>query len=633
VVEFEVVQGGAELDRRVDVTNETGVASTGLRLGSALGTVRVRARVVDVEISPVEFEAHAVEPPLLSSVPTPVRAGEVIEITGSSFNPVAENNVVLFDGVRGIVTAVGDTALSVRVPSCLPSRNVEVQVRVGSAASGRLGTTVEGSSERLRLQRGEVHDLDGTDGSACITLESAFFERYLLVAQSAGRVAGARYDAELRGLAADVAVAAKSPDGVAYAVAPDPAGASQDWHHRLRAREDVLARTASTRRPAAASGAVPAVGHERTFRVAGRGSSFADVEAVARDVGEYAAIYVDRRVDDVVDEDFVVLMSGLFDDPIHDVVTETFGAHSDIDGNDRIIILFTPEVNLLTDRGDDGFVAGFFFGIDLLPENGNSNEGEIFYMVAPDPNGTYSDPRLAQNLVRQLPPILAHEFQHMIHFNQRVLIRGGRGTDALWLSEGLATMAEDRFAQATEGGAYDYLATNLDRAARYLSAPSDVSLTVTAGSGTLAERGAGWLFTRYLWERSDPGLLAALTQTTLTGIENVESVTGGVWEELLADWAVAVQSEFLGAQSLAPELTYPVLNLQSRLNDRDHGVSRPETLQTDDFARTARLWAGGTAYWQLEIEGGRPLALNVGALGGGPVDPAAELRLRLVRIR
>ena len=42
-----------------------------------------------------------------------------------------------------------------------------------------------------------------------------------------------------------------------------------------------------------------------------------------------------------------------------------------------------------------------------------------------------------------VPSILAHEFQHMIHHNERIIERGASNREAVWLSEGLAHMAED----------------------------------------------------------------------------------------------------------------------------------------------------------------------------------------------
>ena len=73
-----------------------------------------------------------------------------------------------------------------------------------------------------------------------------------------------------------------------------------------------------------------------------------------------------------------------------------FGNPSDVDGNGRIILLFTGEVNKLTPADSPGgFVGGFFFAGDYFPKTGpvdqsctESNNGEIVYLLAPDPTGT-----------------------------------------------------------------------------------------------------------------------------------------------------------------------------------------------------------------------------------------------------
>src|SRR5690606_6916213 len=120
----------------------------------------------------------------------------------------------------------------------------------------------------------------------------------------------------------------------------------------------------------------------------------------------------------------------IFDDPIYSTVAGLFGPPTDVDGNNRIIILFTPRVNALTERGAEGFVAGYFYGCDLVDANRcrDTNRAEIFYSMVPDPQGQFGDPRSRAVVQRTVPGILAHEFQHMIHFGQKGSL------DVLWLS-------------------------------------------------------------------------------------------------------------------------------------------------------------------------------------------------------
>ena len=86
-------------------------------------------------------------------------------------------------------------------------------------------------------------------------------------------------------------------------------------------------------------------------------------------------------------------------------------------------------------------ILGFFFGLDLLPSQQHSNDGEIFYGVVP---GTVtSGCTISKSFATaNLPGVFIHEFQHMISFNQHVLVRGGTVEDT-WLNEGLSHFAEE----------------------------------------------------------------------------------------------------------------------------------------------------------------------------------------------
>ena len=109
-------------------------------------------------------------------------------------------------------------------------------------------------------------------------------------------------------------------------------------------------------------------------------------------------------------------------------IVAAFGAESDIDSNGVVLILLTPKVNALVTRPDcqTSYVTGFFFGADIDPSfRAQYNNGEVFYGMVPDSLGSVSC-AYSPNLVRQLITVtFIHEFQHMISFNQHVLLRGG----------------------------------------------------------------------------------------------------------------------------------------------------------------------------------------------------------------
>ena len=355
---------------------------------------------------------------------------------------------------------------------------------------------------------------------------------------------------------------------------------------------------------------------------------------MAEYVGSRAVLYVDETSpvgglapDDL--EDF----ARRFDEVIYPTVTDAFGSESDLDGNQRVVILFTPTVNRLTARGSDGFVGGFYYGIDLLPDREGSNHGEIFYSLVPDPAGQFSDPRPKDELLEVTPAVLAHEFQHMVHFNERVLMLEAASTEALWLSEGLAQMAEELVAREYElaenaFGTRLFREGNTGRARRYLFDPSAVSLLVAGGIGTLEERGAGWLHVLYLSAQKGADVLGQLTRTTTTGTDNVTARAGVPWEELLADWWTATYVD--GREAVGPRLTYPGLDLRELLGD-DY-VLGPETLGSADFTRSGSLWSSSVQYYIVVPTLQGSVTLRLGGEAGGASPSGAALRMRVIRL-
>ena len=230
------------------------------------------------------------------------------------------------------------------------------------------------------------------------------------------------------------------------------AGTSAFGRGRKRSLQPAPAQAApSAGQPGATEpAAVPALGERRTFQVWRGANDFEDVSAVAEWIGAEVAIFVDENAPSGgFDADDYEEFAGRFDDVIYPEVTDLFGGPSDLDANERVIVLFTPVVNSLTPSGSTGFIGGFFFGNDLLPENTGSNRGEVFYALVPDPTGIHSDPRTRKTVLDVVPAVLAHEFQHMVQFNQRFLLLDA-GQEALWLAEALAQMAEEVVARRYE---------------------------------------------------------------------------------------------------------------------------------------------------------------------------------------
>ncbi len=653
VVEWTVVEGsGAVLDPGTSRSDSTGLATVRLRLGTALGQYGVEARLRDQPDRFVEFEAWAVLAPQLTALSaTTADAGQIITLDGDNFSAIASHNLVLFSGIRGSVVAAGPTQLSVTVPACLPSRTVTVSVRLGGQASGLLPLAVEASGEVLDFDFGADTTVVLGDGPSCVRLGEG---NWLAVAQSVSSIGAARFDYRLTGLRPTAEIVASrqvspparlvvrsSVDAAAY---PRNDAGREEWKLFLRGLEKQLLGTkpSSTKGPALSPPERgPDVGDRRDFQVVNADGEFDQVTAEVRVISERAILYLDVEALASLPQADVERFGAIFDDPIYSVDVGAFGATSDVDDNDKVIILFTPSVNRLTEPGSGDFIGGFFFGLDLFTEADNSNAGEVFYVMVPDPAGQYGNVQSLSLIQTTVPAILAHELQHMIHHNERIIERDGERADALWLSEGLAQMGEDLVGEGLRRRgspeAADYQKGNWRRANRFLEDPGDVSLIVATGQGTLGERGAGWLFVRYLRDQAgSDAVLASLTQTTRTGIDNVETVTGASWEELFSDWstAIAVEAQLTGSTGLAvrPALQYPGVDLVEVFTEGVGSYSLTPTLITvGDFYADGRLWSSSGAHFLLGSgEGG--LAVSLSGEEGGVAPLQAGLRLKIVRL-
>jgi len=319
-------------------------------------------------------------------------------------------------------------------------------------------------------------------------------------------------------------------------------------------------------------------------------------------------------------------------------VERAYGSPSDLDGSGRIVLLFTPAVNRLTPRGSGALVAGFFFAGDLSPTDGSA-PAERFYAAVPDPGGAHADPLDRDFLIQALPAVLAHEFQHMVHYNQRVLLGGAERVEALWLQEALAQMAEELVAEEFDQlgdakSAVRYRAGNLDRAQRYLTETGLASLTVTSRTGSLAERGGGWLFARYVTDHfGGEAALGRMTRSTALGSATVVEATGESWSRTFSDFSVALYLDGLN-EVFPSRFGYLAFDLREILTGVNSGYPlAPERLGQGTFARTGNLRSASSHYFVLAPDGPGELAITfVGEDGAAPPQESG-LQVRVVRQR
>lgn len=638
-VRWRIVSGsGATLTAGTSLTDEEGLARTQLRLGSGLGDYAVRATLAGGS-GHVEFRARAAAAPSISSIGSgTANAGESIRISGLGFSPTIADNDVSFSGVRATVLSAAANELQVRVPSCLPAGTYSVVAQLGTVESAPVALSVAGTRPApLKLAPG-AHATVGADQAACLRLAMPAGSEFLMVAHNASDRSG--FEAAFQFIGVPRVATSTLHRGAEPEVAAAPVDLSPETRIRLLERE--IAPEEFLRAGAHSAQAViraPQIGDRRSFEVLKAAGGFAKVTAEVRAIGTHAVVYRDLQAPDggFTDAD-LASFAAILDDPIRTTVVNAFGAPSDIDNNGRVAILFTPVVNSWTPRASGSFFAGFFYGNDLTNRTG-SNKGEVFYSLVPDPRGEFGDARSAELVKRTVPPVLAHELQHMIGYNQRVLVRNGRQED-LWLDEALAHTAEDLVARAFAARddlarARQFHAGNLDRALDFLYGADGTSLISNVRPGSVEERGAQWTFIRYLMSRFGDQVVTALTQTTRSGVANVTAVTGAPWSDVYAAWSTSVWAD--DAPALRGLTVDPMLKNNGIDLWRDLGRTglplTPSIVSADGFTRRGRLTASSSSYFRMVEPTGAESEANLSYTAGLGRRPTADAKLTLTVLR
>lgn len=158
--------------------------------------------------------------------------------------------------------------------------------------------------------------------------------------------------------------------------------------------------------------------------------AFEQTTAILRVIGKHCYVYVAE--DQSVSQKAVARIQNKFDTIIYPTNTKCFGNEwkPGIDGDNRIYLLLSDIQDGYQNK-NDGYVAGYFFAGDEMmqaefPSHSKvrSNEKEIIYI------DTYPCDPEADDYME----IVAHEFQHMIHYNQD-------SKETTWVNEGCSQIA------------------------------------------------------------------------------------------------------------------------------------------------------------------------------------------------
>ena len=362
------------------------------------------------------------------------------------------------------------------------------------------------------------------------------------------------------------------------------------------------------------------------------------------------------------DADYARIAAG-YDTLVAAVEDAAFGTPTDIDANGKVVIFFTRAVNELTAPGASTVVTGYFHPRDLLPRTDAfgapfcpaSNEREMFYMPVPDPNGTVNGNKWSLGPVDSLTMrTLAHENQHLVNFGRRLYVNNAVVDEEPWLNEGLSDIAvelvfdhaaglsprqniggEHFGTQPFDGLFSMYMASSFADLGVFLQDPQTYS-PYSSGydPGT---RGAVWAFLRYVADHrgsSDGDIWLRLTNSQVSGFDNLFDVVGEALPQMLNTWSVSLYTDD-NVAGIDTAYTDPSWNFRSAFPvlptaGQPYPLSGAVHDLADGAQRTVSLHGGSSAFLRFSVATGKEAAIR---LTSGGLMPSAAVQATIVRTR
>lgn len=254
-----------------------------------------------------------------------------------------------------------------------------------------------------------------------------------------------------------------------------------------------------------------------------------------------------------------------------------------IDNDLKITILITPMKNS---------AGGYFRPEDeqLVAQTAGSNQREILYLNAH---------LIAYPHVHEF---LAHEFQHLINYNQKTRLRGMQ--DEVWLNEMMSEVSP-MIAGIYKEPYFSYDKSNIhDRVTTFLDSPNDDLLDWTE---SVQDYAGIALLGYYLEEHYGPQLFTDLEQSDKTGIPALDEAlqkvgAGKTFEQVFSDWTVAT---ILNDCTQAPQNLYCYTD--SFLNHDNLSIQFRKTQISNSqvsFNQQTDEWAGNWFRYSQDTQAG-----------------------------
>lgn len=131
-----------------------------------------------------------------------------------------------------------------------------------------------------------------------------------------------------------------------------------------------------------------------------------------------------------------------------DTILDNYGAGTDVDGNGGVVVFFTRRMNEASPPASSIVVPARFLARDLLSAAPGScplsNEGEIVYVMVPDPTGVVnSNVRTLSFVTGNFVRHLAYQMVRLTSAGRRLYAQGSPPLEDTWLEESLAWVSSE----------------------------------------------------------------------------------------------------------------------------------------------------------------------------------------------
>ncbi len=265
----------------------------------------------------------------------------------------------------------------------------------------------------------------------------------------------------------------------------------------------------------------------------------------------------------------ITSLTSEFDSNIYPKEIQFWGSEPNpgIDNDPKITLLVTQ---LIKNNGGD-FNSANEYSRSLVS---TSNQREMMFMNSDVLSRTGGD--LAKEF-------MAHEFQHLISFNQKELLRHSQ--ESTWLNE-----LRSEYSITLLGYNDVYLGSNLDnRVQDFLEKPSD---SLTEWPNSVTDYAAANMVGEYLTERFGNSILSDTLKGSSYGIDSINKylASHGSYEnfgDVFVDWMGAVYTNNIGAD---PVLGYTRAGLNSVHVVPEQTIYLSPGLQEYNFYKTIKDW-------------------------------------------